>query len=166
MMCLGCGVDFSPSERQLRRLRTEPAARIFCTHRCSNRPSNHRYVCHNRGRLNGPGLGRQEQNIKAFFWCVRGPDRKIYKFRSLAQFVRDNPQLFPSGTAVKPPDRRRQNTAACISQGPSLAERGIGRLFSRRYQVGSWHGWLALWKKDPLGNIVWLPPQRVGTAHA
>lgn len=70
-------------------------------------------------------------------WHLRSPSNKCYSFKNLAQFLRDNPKLFPEETLKPKRQHRRQ-------AGPCLAATGLSRIRpdSRAQKpVGSWRGW-------------------------
>jgi hypothetical protein len=79
-------------------------------------------------------------------------------FRNLNHFVRENPELFPPGSATEEPiadgSLKIKNSKAARGLNSLFHERWVKHL-GRKYQPLTWHGWRAEWKKDRLGAIVW-----------
>lgn len=93
--------------------------------------------------LDGP-FGKHEDNIHAKIWCIISPDHKVYWFKNLNQFLRDNPHLF---------DPKDLNW---VGHGCN-AGRGLRALFHLK-KDGSlknhfWKGWQIGDKQDATSNV-------------
>lgn len=82
--------------------------------------------------LENPKTGPGILNVHARTWRIRSPVNKVYEFRNLQMFIRENPHLFHPDDVIW----NRSHGKACA------ASRGIQILSHRKkFPVGSWKGW-------------------------
>lgn len=109
---------------------------------------NRRIGIQRRGALMPPGpSARGEGHWKARYWELLSPDRQVYRFVNLNEFIRANSHLFD-------PADLEWKRARC------RASKGIRQLFQSRRAPLSWKGWRAvksLSKEDIVAVVHGLP---------
>lgn len=143
-VCLECQSKFTVNRTS--------HTKIYCSIDCSCKAAGRATASLQTGeRKTHAHIGRTEQNQSACFYCLKDPNNKQYVFRNLRHFIRSNVHLFPEGWATEPPKPSRLGS---ITTGQSRAEGGLRGLFGK-HAVNSWYDWQGVWKKDPLGRIIW-----------